>query len=49
MFFLPQNALLMGPEYDLQDLFGILLRYVADWEIMSTFAADFTEQLQNKI
>ena len=44
-YFLPQNALLMAPEYDLQGLFGILLRYVADWEIMSTFAPE----IKNKI
>ena len=47
MCFLSQNALLMCPGCDEQDLIGIFLRYVADWEIMSTFAADFTEQLQN--
>ena len=41
MCFLPQNALLMRPGCDEQDLIGIFLRYVADWEIMSTFAPDF--------
>jgi hypothetical protein len=40
-FIQPQNALLMSPGCDEQDLSGILLRYVVDWEIMSTFAADF--------
>ena len=43
-YYLPQNALLMAPEYDLQGLFGILLRYVADWEIMSTFAAEISKE-----